>query len=130
MIKVVDRGQYGWVEFVAHRGGDTRESVQRFYWRLGSLLAILYALQAVDFHYENLIADGEHPVLVDPESLFHSRPSGSERSAHARALQRLQRSVWSVGLLPVVQWSRDMKRRSDVGGTGGRRMTFAQPCPG
>ena len=39
------------------------EEIQRFYERQGGYLALLYVLQATDFHFENLIAAGEHPVL-------------------------------------------------------------------
>ena len=40
----------------------------RFYRRQGALLALLYALEATDFHAENLIASGEFPVLIDLET--------------------------------------------------------------
>ena len=39
---------------------------------------MLYALEATDFHSENLIAAGEHPVLVDLESLFHPLRGGAD----------------------------------------------------
>ena len=39
--------------------------MKRFYERQGGYLALLYMLQATDFHHENLIAAGEHPVLLD-----------------------------------------------------------------
>ena len=69
--RIVDRGDYGWEGFVAPRGCSSRGEVDRFYRRQGGYLALLYALAATDFHYENVIAAGEHPVLVDLETLFH-----------------------------------------------------------
>ena len=72
-LNVLERGSHGWVEFVPANGCTTPEEVQRFYQRQGGYLAILYALEATDFHFENLIASGEHPVLIDLESLFHPR---------------------------------------------------------
>ena len=45
--KVLDRGEYGWVEFVAHRECDGPEAARRFYARLGAYLAVLHALEAI-----------------------------------------------------------------------------------
>ena len=44
---------------------------QRFYQRSGILLCVIYALRGTDCHYENLIANGEHLVLIDMETLLH-----------------------------------------------------------
>src|SRR5262249_35687328 len=70
---VIDRGEYGWSEFVSSRPCDTLAQVRRFYQRQGGYLALLYFLEATDFHLENLIASGEDPILVDLEALFHPR---------------------------------------------------------
>ena len=89
----IDRGSYGWVEFVAHAECADAEAVERFYGRIGSLLALLYILEGNDFHYENLIAAGEHPVLIDLESFFRP-PFGSGDA------ELYDTSVLKVGLLP------------------------------
>jgi len=89
VLTVLDRGTYGWVEFVEFSGCASREALQRFYWRQGSFLALLHLLSAVDFHQENLIAAGEDPVLVDLEALFHHRlPIEPGDSAHERVVRR------------------------------------------
>ncbi|MGH2508616.1 MAG: type 2 lanthipeptide synthetase LanM, partial [Ktedonobacteraceae bacterium] len=69
--RMLNRGSYGWCEFLLHQPCSSSEEVARFYQREGGLLALLYLLAATDFHYENIIAVGEHPMLVDYESLFH-----------------------------------------------------------
>ena len=69
-LRVLDRGAYGWMELVAPASCASREEVERFYERQGAWVALLYALEANDFHWENLIAAGEHPVLVDLETLL------------------------------------------------------------
>lgn len=89
----LDRGDYGWVEFVSHAACGDDAEVERFYFRMGNLLALLYALEGNDFHYENIIAVGEHPVLIDLESFFRPNLSGEETEA-------LDNSVLAVGLLP------------------------------
>ncbi len=72
-LKLLNREGYGWVEFVQTAGCQSKEEVSRFYERQGEYLAILYILEATDFHFENLMACGEHPILVDLEALFHPR---------------------------------------------------------
>lgn len=67
---VLDRGEYGWCEFVAADECDSDQAVRDYYRRLGSLLAVFHALRATDLHMENLIAAGAHPVIVDLETLF------------------------------------------------------------
>lgn len=67
---LLDRGEYGWCEFVAAGECDSEQAVQDFYRRLGSLLAVFHALRATDLHMENIIAAGAHPIVVDLETLF------------------------------------------------------------
>lgn len=120
-LAVIDRGTYGWVEFVHAEGCDEERAVERYFHRLGTQLALLQVLRAVDFHYENLIAAGEQPVLIDLESVFHL-PARDLSSAPAReqARQRLDESVLGIGILPVLTWSQDGRAGVDMSGIGGR----------
>jgi type 2 lantibiotic biosynthesis protein LanM len=99
-MQILNRGSHGWSEFIHAKGCAGDGEVTRFYERQGGYLAVLYALNACDFHHENLIASGEHPFLIDLEALFHPRlddlPEGSEESASAA----LGYSVLQIGLLP------------------------------
>ena len=101
-LGVLDRGDHGWMEFAAAEPCQSREEVARFHERLGGLLAVLYALAATDCHYENLIAAGEHPVVVDLESLFHPQIQRGKRTRPNEDLraQFALHSVLRVGLLP------------------------------
>ncbi|MFL5355887.1 type 2 lanthipeptide synthetase LanM family protein [Archangium sp.] len=120
VLSVLDRGGHGWVEFVESSGCDSREALQRFYWRQGSSLALLHLLAAVDFHLENLIAAGEYPVLVDLEALFHQRlPMDAGDSAVMRAWSRLDRSIVSIGMLPMLLFGRSGRAGVDMSGLGG-----------
>lgn len=69
-LRCLDRSTYGWMEFISPASCSTPQEVGRFYERQGAWVALLYALEANDFHWENVIAAGEHPVLVDLETLF------------------------------------------------------------
>ena len=72
-LTIVDKQTYGWSEFVLAHDCASREEVERFYQRQGGYLALLYTLEATDFHAENLIACGENPILIDLEALFQPR---------------------------------------------------------
>ena len=101
-LKLLNRESYGWVEFVQTAGCQSREEIVRFYERQGEYLAILYLLQATDFHFENLLACGEHPVLVDLEALFHPRLRELDiKLPDVRMVAWAKnRSVLRTGLLP------------------------------
>ena len=124
-LKVLDYGTHGWVEFVEASSCNSEEEIKRFYERQGAYLALLYAFHATDFHHENLIAAGEHPVLVDLESLFHSAPlSKGEVSLEAQplAFKALMNSVLRVGLLPRRIWAnREQKAGLELSGLGGSK---------
>jgi type 2 lantibiotic biosynthesis protein LanM len=101
-LKLLNRGSHGWLEFVHTAGCRAREEVVRFYERQGEYLAILYILQATDFHFENLLACGEQPILVDLEALFH--PWLREIDVNQPDIRMVAvakgRSVLRAGLLP------------------------------
>jgi type 2 lantibiotic biosynthesis protein LanM len=99
--RIVDRGTHGWMEFVRPEPCTSDAQVARHYERLGGYLALFYAIGGTDLHFENLIAAGEHPVVVDLETLFHPALVGpSPDLATASANTVVAESVLSVGLLP------------------------------
>lgn len=118
-LKVIDRRSYGWVEFVTAEGCKSEEDVRRFYERQGGYLALLYTIEATDFHAENLIAAGEQPVLVDLESLFHPRVGKPNfREAESVADKTIAYSVLRVGLLPRRIWSSEDSDGIELSGLG------------
>lgn len=129
-LGILDRGSYGWVEFVESRGCDSAEEVRRFYERQGAYLSLLHALAATDIHFENLIACGEHPFLVDVETLFHpsTRPTGGLLPDPATGA--LRASVLRVGMLPYPSFAGGLEEGIDLsalGGAAGQRPPFAVP---
>jgi len=99
-LALLDRGSYGWMEFAQHQTCHSPEELERFHLRLGGYLALLHALDATDFHYENLIASGEHPVLVDLESFFSSQWEEEARQVSQTSERELAHSVLRTGMLP------------------------------
>ena len=100
IMKILDRGSYGYAEFIDHQHCQSEEELQRYYGRIGSLLALLYIIKATDFHHENIIARGEHPVLIDLESLFHSVAVKGYDPIDERVNSLIQNSVLNIQLLP------------------------------
>ena len=101
-LDVLDCGDRGWVAYIESRECQSLAQVARFYQRIGGYLAVFYALDATDFHFENLIAAGERPYPIDLETLFHPRLRQPEIAQPDLRLanRMIARSVLRVGLLP------------------------------
>jgi type 2 lantibiotic biosynthesis protein LanM len=107
--RVLNRGEWGWAEFIPHQPCKDAESVAQFYRRAGHLLCLLYATESRDFHSENMVACGEFPVPVDLETVFSSEPLALEEPA-AASLQFLGSVVHTL-MLPT--WM-ELSGRSDA----------------
>jgi type 2 lantibiotic biosynthesis protein LanM len=68
--KVLNRNGYGWMEYIPHKGCIDKSELITYYTQIGILQCILYILNAEDIHYDNIIAHGENPVLIDLECFF------------------------------------------------------------
>lgn len=114
---VADRGDYGWMEMLHAAPCEDDAALQRFLERQGGYLALLYVLDGTDFHYENLLAAGEHPMLIDLETLFQpwlnvpdpadagNAPNAPLRSTVLRANLLPERSSWGNKNAPGVDIS-------------------------
>jgi type 2 lantibiotic biosynthesis protein LanM len=116
----LDRGDYGWTEFVVESGCEDREALLRFYRRQGALLAMLHLLHATDFHNENLIAAGEYPVPIDLESLLRGSLAVTRQTIRMPpAVESIANSVLMIGLLPQRIWRGKDDRGTETSGLGG-----------
>ncbi|MFL5693001.1 MAG: type 2 lanthipeptide synthetase LanM, partial [Ktedonobacteraceae bacterium] len=116
VLTVLNRSDYGWVEFVEREPCRDLPEGQRYYLRAGMLLCLVYVLAGRDCYYENIVACGEHPVLVDLTRLMNPRPhlGGS-------AIEENTYSVLHTGLLSGWQIrTRPMGRSAsyDISGLG------------
>ncbi len=124
-LRVVCRPGYGWTEFAETMPCADAAAARRYYQRAGMLLCLLYALAGDDCHYDNIVASGEHPLLVDMETFMHPQPQpyeddAAEENLGARttATETMRASVLSTGLLP--RWMISKEGRShDASGLGG-----------
>ncbi|MHA6533185.1 type 2 lanthipeptide synthetase LanM family protein [Paenibacillus sp. BAC0078] len=127
-LLVLDKGAYGWEECIAVKSCSSISEVTRFYQRLGGLLAILYSTHGTDFHMENVIARGEHPVPIDLETLFHNAPAlNFPDTADVEAKKKVVDSVIGTGLLPLLLYQNEEGfgiEMSGMGGDGGQLLPF------
>ncbi|WP_410491764.1 type 2 lanthipeptide synthetase LanM family protein (plasmid) [Bacillus thuringiensis] len=111
----------GWVECIEYKTCETSEQIKRFYYRTGQLLGILYAVNGKDFHYENIIAQGEYPILIDLETFLHPdlhTVDKNNASASMIANEIISSSVDGIGLLPSPIINNKTNKSVDVGGVG------------
>ena len=96
--RTLNRGNYGWVEFIERRDCTTKEEVSKYFENLGAMLALLYSLGTSDIHYGNIIAHGSYPVVVDLETLLCPKPKAVDGNPNQGwdSFYTVQR----VGLLP------------------------------
>ena len=71
--------------------------LKHFYCRQGKLLALGFVLRMTDLYCENILAVGEHPVVVDAESIMDVMHPEDLRNPLWFALDQ---SLLALGLLP------------------------------
>jgi type 2 lantibiotic biosynthesis protein LanM len=99
ILQVINKGDYGWMEFVAHLPCANKKEVELYYQRCGALLCLLTILAGTDFHYENIIAHGAYPVIVDLETLLQPVKKQFDQIAE-RTSAILEKTVLRLSLLP------------------------------
>ncbi|MFN6486737.1 MULTISPECIES: type 2 lanthipeptide synthetase LanM family protein [unclassified Nostoc] len=102
--EVLNYSTHGWAEYIESLSCNTEDEIRRFYQRSGMLMCLIHALKGKDCHYENLIASGEYPVLIDMETLLHPEIKTSESiqiDPSPQITQKLADSVLSTALLPM-----------------------------
>lgn len=109
LLKVLDSQSHGWVEVARHADCNNEDEAKKFYSRAGMLLCLLYALEASDCFYENIIACGGYPVLIDMEAIM--RPAlrrGADLSPAGEAADDIMfASVFRAGFLPFWEAGQD-----------------------
>lgn len=107
IAKTLNKGEYGWQEFISYQECKSLDEVERYFERQGSYIAILYAINATDMHLENIIAHGEYPFFIDLESLLHNQPytymeEKKQYTAMEKAIMILNNSVLKTSMLPTL----------------------------
>ena len=114
---ILCRGGHGWMQFVSPSDCTELEGVRSFYFRLGWLAALIYALSGRDIHAGNVVAQGEFPVLVDLECLL--TPAIASGASSGKGLPM----VTATAIIPMVRFAVGGFHGMDVsafsGGYGG-----------
>ena len=115
--QVLLRQDYGWMAWVAEAPMASGEE-PLYHWRLGSLMAILRALQGCDMHQENLVAAGAHPVFVDVECLLHPSAQPFLELPIPSDTDQLPRELLHMGILPFYGSADNTHGMVNLGGIG------------
>ncbi|PWX39054.1 hypothetical protein CYK89_01385 [Clostridium perfringens] len=109
-IKILDKNNYGYVEFINNDSCQSEELIKDYYIRSGYLLALIYSLNGSDLHYENIIANGEYPIIVDLETLFNPkiRLNNIDDIGEKFAIEKIYESVLTIGMLPCIFKNNDL----------------------
>lgn len=119
-VKTLDYQTHGWCEFVTVSSCQHEKEVERFYYRLGGLLAVAHLLNGGDLHYENVLAAGDCPIIIDHECLLQPLL----RLNNAAQVQRLRRTLLDTLILPNRALVTDTEESFDVSAFAGRGGQF------
>ncbi|MFG2818465.1 type 2 lanthipeptide synthetase LanM [Kitasatospora sp. NPDC048365] len=93
---------HGWQLFTAPEPMRAPDQPARYFYRFGALTCLLSAIGATDLHDENLLAHGEHPCLIDTETLVRADAGVDNDTLSNTLINHMKNSVTSTMLLPVV----------------------------
>lgn len=129
--RVLEADGCGWMEYIETRPCATLAQTEQFFVRQGATVALAYVLGGTDLHFENVIAHGEYPVLIDLETLFQV-PLVDCRlpAATTRASEMLRTSVLATSLLPDPSFYGDDSKWIDwsaLGNTDGQMTPVPVP---
>lgn len=102
---MVSLDNHCWIEKIDNLACETHSDLSLFFQRLGAQVAVIHALNGIDFHYENIIACGSSPVMIDLECLFTPVMVDLRVNLpHSRALFKTiklnSQSVYASGFVP------------------------------
>lgn len=100
----VERDGYGWMEYVPSHELPSGTSASAYYRRSGILIFCSYLTNFNDIQFENIVASGEYPRIIDCETVFHPPLSTDILPFHypEAVFQLRTNSVLNTELLP---WS-------------------------
>ncbi|SDB23666.1 type 2 lantibiotic biosynthesis protein LanM [Pseudobutyrivibrio sp. YE44] len=117
--KIWDVGNAGFMKQIDNNECKSDQEINEFYYKIGQLLCVLYTFNAKDFHSENVIADGNTPVLIDMETLLHvSFENELQENIIFEVSKKIEESVIGTALLPTLLPNMKTNEVMEVGGIG------------
>ena len=89
---------HSWQEEVSYNPNLTKEESNRYYYRAGVILSILYCMRGTDIHYENIIVSGEYPIIIDTETLTSPSDMSSLDESNGKSINQ---SILGSAMLPL-----------------------------
>ena len=123
---VLERNTYVWEKEASYRECHSEQQVKNYFTRLGMILCICHLCHSGDMHYENMVACGEYPVLIDYETLIQLPPE--QKAAGIKETNIfIGMSVLPIGILPFYG-ARNKNFNADFSGLcgGGKQMMDLQ----
>lgn len=114
LYRCLDCIDYGWIRGIEHQECSLEEQIHNFYKRIGRMAGVCDLLGSHDLHYQNLIACGEYPVLVDLENIFRT----DEEKFRIGEDTELKYSILDSNLFPISM--RERRFCAVTGGNGGK----------
>lgn len=96
-FKIINKEEYGWMEFVEYKECETLDDIEEYYEKAGIITGLAYFLSTRDYHYENVIASGNCPVLIDHETIIGPKIKYRIKND----TKRLENSILESLLLPT-----------------------------
>jgi len=121
------RDEYGWMETISHRNPDDEAAVRRYYQRAGVVACLGYALSLGDLQFENVVASGEHPMVVDAETVFTPGIDPTTLLFSTPITRVAFESTLVTGLFPFSSGKRDDKRGASIAGLGSKSESQTLP---
>ena len=95
--KILSYNNHSWQEFIENQECTSMYQVHNYYYRSGVFLAVFYLLSTTDIHYENIISYGEHPIIIDLETLVYGEISNEN---YRKDNRNINSSVLMTNMLP------------------------------
>ncbi len=129
-LGLLNRDTYGWMGYIRQKACRDENEVREYYYRYGIMLFGVYLLSSSDLHYENLIASGSFPVLIDLEAAADMHESVYDKDSAGETLRaKLRCSLYNSGLLPLFAFNRNGQGMnvSAINGKGGQLLPVKLP---
>ncbi|MEU2506317.1 DUF4135 domain-containing protein [Streptomyces sp. NPDC007863] len=95
-------GSHGWQEFTVPAPMEEADQPGRYFYRIGALAVLFGAIGATDLHDENLLARGEHPCVIDTETMLRPDAGVGDDELPDVLMNHTKLSVASTMLVPMV----------------------------
>lgn len=122
----LERDTYVWEKEATYRECRSEQQVKNYFTRLGMILCICHLCHSGDMHYENMVACGEYPVIIDYETLIQLPPEQAP-AEEKETNTFIGMSVLPIGILPFYG-ARNKNFNADFSGLcgGGKQMMNLQ----